>query len=703
LEEIQTELKNLMRGLDASGTTRLSEKFTDEEDELLQHYLYNAGTKSGNPKIDNMVQMLRDRYQQMYDEARRFGMRANNDPYAPDFVWMQLKGGTSKERAAFNTRRSAAFRDGKIIGAGPHDYQAAVDQGLKPVASASENLMLAYKAHQRDMSNALFLTDLIENYGHHSRTVLSERAASAAHLKLVNPDYLNENFARMISDKGGAFYIPKEMDNVYDMFKKITSWNTSEYDGLARAYTSVIQKLKVGMTLPYPGFHIKNFIGDVAMGLLDGVGPREYGSVMSKYLARQAGKTPTFRILEGWDMAYDDLFEKFMQNSAGGFFMQEGRMTRTATVGNIPHRMAAGAYDAARRASDAREMIPRFVHFQAAFKEEARGLWERGMRDITKIEEQATRAAVWRVNYYKFDYNALMPFEQKMKALAFPFYTYMRKAVPTLMMQMYNNPKYFSLLNRYLQYNDGSAADKFNKMNTPSWLTALGAGFLGDGPDPSVLTTDILPFGSLQLMNNVLNPREFMRQGLSQLNPIAQFPIEAASRQDLYTGQPMNENLINQLTNNIPFVSDINKEVIHVPGMADAPGNTLQEDISQGNSLWNIDRLNNRLTGAGLPFHRITQQQQLQQFNENKDQAIDDPITQFNRSQDGYTISADENFQFTINLRGGGPVAGPFRTVNDAIGYAQNNLPGVGYQRPFVSPLQPPTQHDVNVMMGITR
>lgn len=707
LEEIHTELRNLMEGLSADGATRLSERFTEEEDKLLQYYLYNAGKKSGNAKIDNMVSMLRDRYTGIFDEARKFGIRPNNSAHQGDFVWMQLKGGTSAERQAFNDARSAAYKDGRVAGAGAFDEAGARNYGpkgtnLKPVDTASENLMLAYKAHQRDMANSLFLTDLVENYGVHSRTVMSDRAAQAAGLKLVNPERLNENFTRMLEDKGGAFYIPQSMSEVADKFKQITSWNTSEYDGLARAYTSVINKMKVLMTLPYPGFHIKNFMGDVAMGLLDGVGPREYGSVMSKWVARQAGKNPMFKIVEGWDMPFDELFEKFERNSAGGFFTSEGGMTRTASAGNVLQRFGTGTYDAARRASDTREAIPRFVHFQAAYKEEARALWERGVRDITKIDEQATRAAVWRVNYYKFDYNALMPFEQKMKALAFPFYTYMRKATPTLMMQMYNNPKYFSLLNRYMQYNDGSAADKFNRMNTPSWIRALGAGILTDGPDPTALTTDILPYGSLQLVNDALNPRELLRQGLSNLNPIAQFPIEAVTKQDLYTGQPMNDNLMDQVTNNIPLLSDINQEVVHVPGMAQPQGSTLMDDIHNGD-IWNINRLNNRLTGLGLPFHQISQQQQLQQFNENKDQAIDNPITQFNRSQDRYTITPDENFQFTIGLRGGGPVAGPFRTVNDAISYAQSKLPGMGYQRPFVSPLQPPTQDDVNMMMGITR
>ena len=66
------------------------------------------------------------------------------------------------------------------------------------------------------------------------------------------------------------------------------------------------------------------------------------------------------------------------------------------------------------------------------------------MRDLDEIERRATDAALWRMNYYKFDYSALMPWEQGMKSLAFPFYTYMRKAAPTLIEQLYTNPRYFA-------------------------------------------------------------------------------------------------------------------------------------------------------------------------------------------------------------------------------------------------------------------
>ena len=66
-----------------------------------------------------------------------------------------------------------------------------------------------------------------------------------------------------------------------------------------RSFNKIINQFKLWTTLPYPGFHVRNFMGDTAMGLLDGVPPSRYLSVMKKYAASRAGRAANFEILPG--------------------------------------------------------------------------------------------------------------------------------------------------------------------------------------------------------------------------------------------------------------------------------------------------------------------------------------------------------------------------------------------------------------------
>jgi hypothetical protein len=307
------------------------------------------------------------------------------------------------------------------------------------------------------------------------------------------------------------------------------------------------------------------------------------------------------------------------------------------------------------------------------------------MRDLQRIENEARNAALMRVNGFKFDYNALMPWEQNLKAAAFPFYTYMRKAAPLLLEQMLINPYYFGLVNRFMTYNDGSGADDFNAMNMPSWIRNLGFGEVNHGEgQPWELTADVLPLGSLEILTGSHNVQDLFGNILQNLNPLAKAPIELWAGHDTYTGQPTG-NGWEYLMKNLPLVGDVQEAITNPPWTGENRGQRF---------------LTKRLTGLGLPFHHVTYPQQEQQQQHNRDRLIDDPIKRFNYSSDMVHISVtgDMHYRVTYTSDPSTPIA-VFATPQAAINYARS-LPNAGFQQGYVSPYNPPTMADINTAMA---
>jgi hypothetical protein len=477
-------------------------------------------------------------------------------------------------------------------------------------------------------------------------------------------------------------YVPKEMGELAEKFEAMSNWSPAEWGRLGRTWANVIKNMKMMLTLPNTGTHMRNFIGDVFMGLLDDVNPNAYYDMMKIWLANKAGKVgATLHIIKGnpaLDLTFSDLKRLYKENVDAGFFRTDVGTYASATAGNIPRNMGRRIVSTATGLADDRELIGRYTHFYAAYQDEAQALWNRGMRDTARIQQRAIDAAMWRVNGYKFDYSALMPWEQSLKTAVFPFYTYLRKAIPTIMENMYMNPHYFATLNRFMEYNDGSAADTFNNDNIPKWIRDIGFGLMGNESDPWAITADVLPMGALDIMGSQ-GASEFSGNIIQNMNPMLQMIPELASGRDALTGQPINTDLLPYLANNAPLIGEI-----------------ADEFTNPGNQSWAERLLTDRLIGAGISARHITPEQQLYQQNQNRDEAIDIPLRNFNQSQDTYYIAVTENFTYRITNKYTGETVGEYRTPTAAIG-AANRLPAAGNNRPFVSPYEQPTVADAQL------
>jgi len=528
------------------------------------------------------------------------------------------------------------------------------------------------------MTQAFFRDDLLHGYGVQAAD-LSEKAARLRRLVEVNSKEISENFRQLLATKPGTkLYLPEEMARIADKFKKMSTWSTQEWGRFGRSIAKITSTLKVFLTIPYVGFHVRNLLGDVFMGLIDGVGPDYYVDMYKAYALNEAGRTGTLRILKderALDLSYEEFRQLYKDNVDSAFVRTDVGTYNSHTAGSIPRQMGRRVVKGVEGFAEGRELIGRYTHFYAAYKQEAEALWSRGMRDLDRIQQRALDAAIWRVNQYKFDYSALMPWEQALKSTVFPFYTYLRKALPTLVENMLTNPAYFAATNRFMTYNDGSAADDFNSDNIPGWIKDIGFAQIGSGSEPWALTADVLPLGGMDILGSQ-GGAELAGNLLQNASPLIQGITELASGRDSFTGAPVNTDLLPYIASQLPLAGDI-----------------VDEFTNPGDKSWAERLLTDRLFGGGISARHITSQQQQYQQNQNRDEAIDIPLRNYNQSQDTYYISVTDNFTYRINNKYTGQTMGEYATPTQAINVARG-LPGGTNERPYVSPYGAPTMAD---------
>lgn len=679
---------------------RIGKDFTPEQARALDDALAE-GIRPLDPHMARGYDWIRDQYNNIFNEEVVNGVKGDAAIRQPNYTYIFNRKGSKLDRNDFRQNRKIAWRDPKTVGAGRFNKAEARSLGLKPVENAFENLLARYIKSRRDTVRASFLEDLVENYATlpgKSTYKLTETARRNRNLHPVPNQLLPQSYRKMIQ-QGERFYIPQEMWDIYQRFSRITSWSTSEWDTMGRSYARVINALKKGLTIPYPGFHIKNMLGDVAMGLLDGINPNSYIRWMKNWALDKMGRSPITRIIPGHlDMTFDEMMQLYHRNADAGFFSTEFGTYESITAGKIPRRMTRRVADTATGIADTREMIPRLVHFAEAFTDEARALWKRGERNLDEIKRKASDAALWRVNYYKFDYSALMPWEKGLKTLAFPFYTYLRKAMPTLLQQAYTNPRYFAAISRLMQYNDGSASDVFNEWHIPQWIKDIGFAEITDEDEPWVVTSDILPLGAMDILGSS-SMQELSSNVIGNLNPLLQAPIEMATGRDVFMNRPDGSSGFEYMMENLPMLSDLQSEIgVDIPGLPGSTENSyLNQIFGEGDVSWG-SLMQNRF-GLGLPIREITEQMQGQQQEANRDEFIDDPLKAFNFSQDAYYIDTTENFTYMVIDRLRNEPVGEFNSPQEAIAYAQQ-LPNSNYQQPFVSQRRPPTMEDVMTVIS---
>lgn len=571
-------------------------EFSSEERKIISRALDN-GTLLTDPRLEAARQWIRQQYDDIFDEEVNMGVRQAGERM-DNYQFVFNKRGTQQVKAAFKAaRKEAATKKGGRSLAG-HTVQDAAQQGLRPIEDAFSALLYRKLDSNRRLTRAWFKESLLENYGLQAKR-LTTAEKNGRNLVPMGRDTLSDALKSQLDD-ASEWYLPKAHHQVMEIFDKLTRLGNRDANILIRIFDNLINKFKFLSTVLYPGFHIRNMIGDVFMGFLDGVRSRTYGELFKKIqVSRRGGKT-AFEIGDR-TLTYDELNQLYMQHAAAGKFHSSD--LDASGIGRGPKR----ATDALRSTSEKREDFGRLAHFLHAMREEYSSALRSGKKNAW---EKATEASVYRVNHYKFDYNALTAVEHQIKRVAVPFYTYTRKAIPTLMEALWLSPGNMGRAGRLFTEFQGEDFENFNPLLVPEYQREVGYALLNDEKEPWAVGGELLPFPGAFNALDFTNGQEFAASLVSRLNPIAGAIPEQMAGEYSFSGRPIGSPMEYMLSKLGPYGA--------------------YEQVKNPNTSL-VQKILSARAFMGLPIRRITEGQQDFTYETMKDSLIDEPFRLFNR------------------------------------------------------------------------
>ncbi len=555
--------------------------------------------ETGNTSALSAENKIRhDKLREMYDHmmlqevanGSRKGVRKNRvNNYA--YVHLQKHG---PELDTFNAARKKLSGTKSFKGFTSDD---ALAKGLRPEQDAFKNILYKKVKSNRQLTRYAFRKDLITHYGIKANNL---SPAEAARRGLKRSDqFLSDADRKALKLKPGEhLYLDQDISHVYDKYVDLAKVGSPESKEWLKALDYVTRKFKVANTVYFPGFHVRNFISDSYMGALDGVRFNDYKKILKNWQKRATADLD----IGGHTVPYRDLLESYEKNAASGGFLsadlsrQDLKVTGPSAKRQILQQQPSfgenvlahlknpqGIPSDIRKFSENREDFGRFVHFYRAMQEEYPAMLKKyGTKE--KAWDAAVNASTFRVNKYKFDYGALTKMEQQVMRRGMPFYTYMRKAIPTLAESIYLSPRNLVQTNKLFNQLAGKEED-FDGPIMLDYLRELG--FLGmtGGDEPWGLSASMLP---QDVFNNTFeNPA-------ASINPLARLPFEITSGKDTFTGNPSNT-FMDILKNNWRGAS-LGKKV-------------LNDDVDIKEKIASV---------AGIPLTQVTEKKQEQQLKRYK-------------------------------------------------------------------------------------
>lgn len=504
----------------------LAKGTTAHERRQIQEALLNGDKLVGRP--EEVRRAIKDYYDQIYADEVQYGVRSAADPQIENYAYQYFnKPGAVAEKGRLKALAKEELRNTGTIS--PETLKKM--DALNPEKDAIKALLYRKRKSVRDFTRYWLTDDLAGHYGVATTALSKEEALKRGLVALDGAELSNPLKASLKA--GEKMYLPQQIAEVRNVFRKLSKLSGDEgTNALLRSIDYVTSHFKTLSTIYYPGYHVRNMVGDMFMGFLDGVRTSDYAEVLTKWKNR-ANKTLN---VGGDQIPFQNVLDEYEKTSkAAGFYRTD--IPSDFSVGRVQSKVQGW--------SENREDFGRFVHFYHALSEEY-AVAKRELKDPAKAWEKAVVAARYRVNKYKFDFGAVTPFEQNVMKRAIPFYTYTRKAIPTLVEALALSPGKLSRTNRLLNSLNNSDNPNFNEFIVPQWIRDIGYSKVsdGNGEEPWILRHDILP---TNLFNDYLGvgPGETAGQAisknvLSRANPLIQTPIELATGKDLFSGKPVN-------------------------------------------------------------------------------------------------------------------------------------------------------------------
>jgi len=261
--------------------------------------------------------------------------------------------------------------------------------------------------------------------------------------------------------------------------------------------------------------------------------------------------------------------------------------------------------------------------------------------------DKAIEASVYRVNKYKFDYSALTATEHQIKRLAMPFYTYSRKAIPTLIEAFFLSPRNIGRAAKIFGGEQGENYENFNHMLVPQYMREIGYATLTDEEEPWAISGDILPVPGALTSLDFSDRQDFFQSIVAQMNPLIGAVPELAMGKYAFNDRPIGST-----------AEYVGSKIGPVGGYRqwDNPNSSIMQKI-----------ISNRM-GLGLSARKITEGQQEFAFQEQRDQVIDEPFRQWNDE------NADTGIRVYMSNRQDGSDFQVKDTTTDLVVFSSRNV-----------------------------
>lgn len=369
-----------------------------------------------------------------------------------------------------------------------------------------------------------------------------------------------------------GYYFPEDIAKQIPRMVRDWSVGSGTNNQALRMYDKVLSMWKTLATIYRPAHHIRNLVGDVYLGMFDGVNSAKPYSLALRVLRTQKDAYPTMkdvdRLVEigalssrsGTPMPGQVLFH----NKAGVPFTaeqiyavghQKGLFESVATLEDIidlgsgtpgwslSKPLGGKAQAVARSASELENNFTRMAHFiDVVMKSKS--------KDLPRIFEEAAQ----RTRKFHPSGLDLTDFEKKYLRRLIPFYSWMRKSTPLLLEGMVMKPGVALLpakVNEAIQMANGIDTTRDNPFPVdqlfPQWIRDEGIGPVALPDSVMSKFTNQKPSGYVQagvglnplsqLIAELQHPGKTLGSGLT---PAIQIPLElGVTGRKTFTGEPI--------------------------------------------------------------------------------------------------------------------------------------------------------------------
>ena len=396
--------------------------------------------------------------------------------------------------------------------------------------------------HVKAVNTYDFLTDVGKQFGKQAEMVTKEfkHPISGQMVKKETAKPIFDNGMRYIESTvpqlKGVLLPEQIVKHVEETYKVLTSDEATK--GFLKIYDKALGFWKGSVTGWFPAFHVRNSVGGVFNNFIAGVkNPARY--LQGDQIARGAKGSITTTL--GTKYTYQQIKEIAERLGVVG---QPGYLDVMREVEKDVGKGAVGKLmDLPKNAMEITEnrlRLPLFVD--------------------RLIKGDAPEQAAKEVFKFHFDYapEGLAPFEQNIMKRLLPFYRWTRGNIPLQLEQMVKQPGKYAALGKFvdnLQVDKEKAKEEFQYL--PPYMREGLPVRLGEKNGFSQYLYGLgLPVEDINRLYKG-SPQRTLASMVGELSPILKYPIEAATGQNLFTGEPIIEN-----SRVYPFVNA-------VPGLRD--------------------------------------------------------------------------------------------------------------------------------------